>query len=85
MDNSGPAFPSRWTNEDSCNRMSPDGQVVPPEYTVTIPGMSLRDWFATNALPFCLREFGGNSDDMKQYAEAAYQIADAMLKERARR
>ena len=41
---------------------------------------SNRDWLAGMALEFCLREFGGNSDDQTQYAEAAYQIADAMLK-----
>ena len=46
------------------------------------PGMTLRDWFAGQALSFCLAEFGGNADDQRQYAEAAYQIADAMLKER---
>lgn len=48
------------------------------------PGMSLRDWFAGKALPFCLSEFGGNAEDQKQYAEAAYQIADAMLAERSK-
>jgi len=47
-------------------------------------GMLLRDYFAAQALPFCLQEFGGNADDQRQYAEAAYQIADAMLAERAK-
>lgn len=37
------------------------------------PGMSLRDWFAGQALPYCLAEFGGNADEQRQYAEAAYQ------------
>ena len=46
--------------------------------------MSLRDWFAGQALEFCLREFGGNADDGTQYAEAAYQIADAMIAERSK-
>lgn len=49
------------------------------------PGMSLRDWFAGQALPWCLAEFGGNAEDQRQFAEAAYQIADAMLAERAAR
>ena len=46
---------------------------------VAYQGMTLRDYFAAKALPFCLEEFGGNADDATQYAEAAYQIADAML------
>ena len=48
------------------------------------PGMSLRDYFAAHALPWCLAEFAGNSDDMTQPEAAAYQIADNMLCERAR-
>lgn len=47
-------------------------------------GMNLRDYLAAAALPFCLREFGGNADDSTQYAEAAYQIADKMLAVRSR-
>ena len=42
----------------------------------------LRDWYAGLALRYCLEEFGGNADDQKQFAEAAYQIADAMIAER---
>lgn len=42
-------------------------------------GMSLRDYFAAKALTYCLHEFGGNAEDQTQYAQAAYQIADAML------
>lgn len=48
-------------------------------------GMSLRDWFAGQALPWCLAEFGGNAEDQTQPVEAAYQIADAMLVARANR
>lgn len=43
----------------------------------------LRDHFAAQALPFCLAEFGGNSDDQQEYHIAAYQIADKMIKQRA--
>lgn len=48
-------------------------------------GMTLLDWYAGQALPWCLSEFAGNAEDGTQYAEAAYQIADAMLAEKARR
>lgn len=42
-----------------------------------------REWLREGqALPFCLSEFGGNAEDDKQFAEAAYQISDAMLAER---
>lgn len=64
----GPAFPT----EDFRPFASGGGRHV------RLGGMSLRDYFAAQALPFCLSEFGGN--DQRQYAaEAAYQIADAML------
>ena len=51
---------------------------------LSFSGMTLRDYFAAKALPWCLEEFGGNPDDVTQYAAAAYQIADAMLRERER-
>ena len=66
----GPAFPS--IGEGFGN----------PLYSA--PGMSLRDYFAAQALPFCLAEFGSNAEDQRQFAEAAYQIADAMLAERSK-
>lgn len=71
----GPAFPCIPTQY----RYEEDGSLTP----IGFNGMSLRDWFAAQALGFgfdwCnLHETGG-------YAEAAqvsYEIADAMLKER---
>lgn len=65
----GPAFPMGY---------HPDGNSADHE------GMSLRDWFAGQALAWCLSEFAGNAEDMKQPAEAAYQVADAMLRARER-
>lgn len=47
-------------------------------------GISLRDYIATHVLPFCLKEFGGNPSDLPQPADAAYQIADAMIVVRRR-
>lgn len=52
-----------------CN--SPDG-------VETYKGMSLRDWFAGQALAGYL----ANNGYLSQTAERAYEIADAMLKER---
>jgi hypothetical protein len=49
------------------------------------PGMGLRDWFAGQALPFCLEEFlGVHPDSQRACAECAYGIADAMLAERSK-
>ncbi|MEY5060625.1 MAG: hypothetical protein RIS45_546 [Planctomycetota bacterium] len=41
----------------------------------------LRAYIAAKVLPWCLTEFGGNAEDMKQPAEAACQIADALIAE----
>lgn len=54
-------------------------------YTVDREGMSLRDWFATHALTFGIdwcheHETGGYAEA----AQVAYEIADAMLAERAK-
>lgn len=47
------------------------------------PGMSLRDWFAGMALSRSLSDgIYTDSEGMKGVAEAAYEMADAMLKER---
>lgn len=47
-------------------------------------GMTLRDYFAAKALPECIRELWGQGDDVPDMAQAAYQIADAMLAERSK-
>ncbi len=46
------------------------------------PGRTTRDWFAGMALPGIIAEYGAaKADDV---ANAAYDIADAMMEERAR-
>jgi len=62
----GPAFPGKGTEKDP--RTSADREVDEP-------GMSLRDWFAGQALAIIFPE-------IKVVARASYEIADAMLKER---
>lgn len=63
-DDGGTAFPHEYR----------DGDVL-----IECPGMTLRDWFAAQALPTCLINFGYD-----QAAGMAYQVADAMLAERAK-
>ena len=52
------------------------------------PGRTTRDWFAGMALPGIIAEYGAAKADMDEIAHdvanAAYDIADAMMEERAR-
>lgn len=48
---------------------------------VVVPGMSLRDWFAGQALPIA---GNGSSRTADAIAKRAYYIADAMIAERER-
>lgn len=55
--------------------------------TVDEEGMSLRDWFAGMALNGLLQNThvqGAFSEGLNRNANAAYEIADAMLKERVK-
>jgi hypothetical protein len=73
-DDGGPAFPTVEFEGHGEDR-----------YKVYLGGMTMRDYFAAKALPWCLEELGGNAEDQPpHYAQAAYQIADAMLAERAK-
>lgn len=47
------------------------------------PGMSLRDWFAGQALAGMLAD-SKVSDTVENLADLVYAMADAMLKERAK-
>ena len=68
MSDGGPAFPVAVA--------APDGEKHLQE------GMTLRDWFAGQALGKCLHEFWGEHDGTESATIAAYQIADAMIKAR---
>ena len=46
-------------------------------------GMTLRDWFAGQAMNYLLERFGPTYAE-HVVAERAYQVADAMLTERAK-
>jgi hypothetical protein len=76
IDDGGPAFPEHYLCVG-------DGKV---EAGISDSGMSLRDWFAGQALCATLADTAGVHSDgaafCKAVAENAYQLADAMLSAR---
>ena len=62
------------------------GPAFPRPYMVSgTPGMSLRDWFAGQAMVGLMSDPGlrpSNTDEFEHMATRLYQVADAMLKER---
>lgn len=84
----GPVHPCKWRNEGDTNAIAPDGQVVPPEASVNLTGISMRDHFAGQALKGMLsasREFTIEAEGNREantwvdFAKCAYEAADAML------
>ena len=69
----GPAFPAIWYDRDST------GAFVPRE---THLGMTLRDYFAAEALVHLYTHGDDTNSDANKAAAWAYQLADAMLAER---
>ena len=68
-----PENPNAFPSPDTYH---PNGQV---EYGA--PGMSLRDWFAGQALAGLLAD-SNTSGTYKEFADYAYQYADVMLRAR---
>jgi hypothetical protein len=79
----GPAFPTEHTEEKILERGN--GWHTSQQVQVHKPGMSLRDWFAGQALAGLLaatgRELGANQ--VHVVTAASYDMADEMLKARA--
>lgn len=72
----GPAFPGQWMDRDSTGE-----QVVREQWS----GLSLRDWFAGQAIAVVNENFaplGDEGDWAHWVAKTAYAVADAMLAER---
>lgn len=80
INDGGPAFPqSDLSNYGIGPGTSPDGA------RYEIYGMSLRDWFAGQALAGLATVFfgSGGKSDFPEAARRAYQIADSMIAARA--
>ena len=50
-----------------------------------IPGMTLRDWYAGQALEGFCQDPASDDATVEEIAHAAYRIADAMLAERSKK
>lgn len=65
---------------------------VPVEFTAAEPGMTLRDWFASQALPAIIGATSSGTHQplragesvIEAMARDAYEFADAMLSERSK-
>lgn len=70
-DDGGPAFPLAWTERNAYG----------VEFPSLVAGMSLRDWFAGQALAGLIAQSAGSAFGSDQIAGArwAYQMSDAML------
>ena len=81
MKDGGPAFPKQGF------RRYPDGKTYEVEVDAN-PGMSIRDWFAGMAMQGLLasmahpQSIGSDLASYPQLPSQAFEIADAMLKER---
>lgn len=79
-DTGGPAFPA------AVQTVFDHGPTREPTVVdVATPGMTLRDYFAIHALPVAAKFYPGLSPtDQVNLAYLSYQLADAMLAERAK-
>ena len=59
-----------------------DGGTAYP-FALNCPGMSLRDWFAGQALAgLCTKENCLHPEDLKNLSQKSYEIANAMIEKR---
>lgn len=84
-DTSQGAFPSVFTVKAGDNL--PDGSTAQGNHAFINTGMSLRDWFAGQALSgiitTCAGDHRGNGETVVQmFSRTAYELADAMLEAR---
>ena len=76
-----PAFPSKIENIGAKPFKGFNGEEIHPATFSAYPGMSLRDYFAAKALQGFLSNPGCQGSE-QDYAELAYDHADAMIAQR---
>ena len=84
--NGGPAFPGITVNDSDVNLLDPFGTLLPPNGQATYSGMTLRDYFAAEAMKGLLSrkltEDAHGRAFVEWASEFAYEQADEMLKAR---
>lgn len=76
MKDGGPVFPEAFVYDESVGMA---GGFVTATEAGAAPGMTLRDWFAGQAVVAIPHIECGSDLDNDELAEAAYRIADKML------
>lgn len=84
FDDGGPAFPTEQFDEAMFARKAPVvGSMQAAEIATSLTGgMTLRDWFAGQALSGLMADPGlrpATTDEFDHMARRLYQVADAML------
>lgn len=82
----GPAHPVTWQNK-TANTVLIDDQLVPHGAEVVAMGVTVLDWFASDAMRAILGKLdhGIRPSDVDKMCEDAYVIAEAMMKARRAR
>lgn len=75
--------PTTFHNDGDMNVSAPNGKVVAPGDYIQMPGLSLRDYFAAKAMQGMLASGRWDVVGASIIANESYEIADAMLGERA--
>ncbi|MDO7911376.1 hypothetical protein Q6A49_12615 [Pseudomonas sp. 22-AL-CL-001] len=90
-DTGGPAFPVEIRNTTDEAFIGCLGEEVKPQSFAIYTGVSVRDYFAAQALPTAWAAFDGGYFDAGEWedinrgvVECAYQMADAMLAARVK-
>ena len=81
----GPAFPGRRASLDFT--VSESGKVASEKSEEFYPGMTLRQWYAGKALQCVMQSYNPDweeEDEARDYAKAAFQVADAMIAHEAK-
>ena len=77
----GPAFPSGVVRKTRQRPNDPGSDfIISDTVEAKSPGLTLRDYFAAKAMPEVYSRVG--SGGFERIAKLAYEMADAMLKER---
>jgi hypothetical protein len=82
MTDKRPVFPTTFHNDGDRNVTAPDGQLVPPGDTVSMPGITVRQLYAGLALQGYLASCGPHTEPVEVASTIAadcWKLADALI------